>query len=115
MDEQKIKRIFPRSSKSFLDANSGLQDTKFERSIFPKSLAKNGGEKKSAGRIILKYTSYRQRLLDADNVCTKFLTDALRYVNALPGDSPDQIDLQETQKKVEKKTQEKTLIEIIYP
>lgn len=114
MKPEDLKRILPRASKAVIDLNSGLQDTESKCSVLNGALAKSKGKKESSGRVILRYTSYRQRLLDPDNLAggTKFLTDALRYSGAIRGDTADQIDLRFSQKKVDTKAQEKTLIEI---
>ncbi len=117
MNEQTIRQLFPNASQSTVDANTELQDTELERPVRDGALAKGKGKDKGAERIILSYTSYRQRLLDPDNLAggTKFLTDALRYCGAIPDDQEHQIDLRFAQKKVETKAQEKTLIEITFP
>jgi hypothetical protein len=117
LNEQKIKSIFPRASKSFIDANARLQDTEPERTIRYGVLEKGARKNKSSGRIILSYSSARQRLLDIDNLTggTKFLTDALRYCGAIPGDQEDQITLQVSQKKVASKAEEKTTLQITWP
>ncbi len=54
------------------------------------------------------------RLLDSENIRggTKFLTDALRYCGAIRDDTENEVDITWEQKKVAKKAQEKTLIEL---
>lgn len=118
MIPERIKQLFPYASQSTIEANvnTQLQDTQPERALCDGPLAARKGKSASAGRIVLSYTSYRQRLLDIDNLAggTKFLTDALRYCGALQDDTEDKVDLRFAQKKVAKKTQEKTLIELTY-
>jgi hypothetical protein len=118
MKRERIKQLFPNASQSTIDVNADprLQDTELERALCDGALATGEGKGESAGRVILSYTSYRQRLLDPDNLAggTKFLTDALRYCGALRDDTENQVELRFTQKKVSDKTQEKTLIEVIY-
>lgn len=63
-------------------------------------------------RCIVRVTSYRNRLLDEDNLIPKWHIDALRYAGCLRSDAPDKTHIVTTQKKVAKKDQEKTLIEI---
>lgn len=60
----------------------------------------------------MRVTSYRVRLLDEDNLCEKFHVDCCRYAGILPSDAPDKAHIVVTQKKVAKKAEQKTLVEI---
>jgi hypothetical protein len=114
-DQQKLKSIFPHGSPSFFELNSILSGPKPKQVIPDEPLGSDEGKKTDTGRRILRYTSYRCRLTDPDNLCFKYFTDALRYCGAIPNDTEEDILLEVQQKKVEHKNQEKTLIEIIYP
>lgn len=72
------------------------------------------GEKECPCRITVRITSFRRRLLDPDNLVggAKYLVDGLRYAGLIPGDRPDQIELQVRQVKVSNETEEKTEIEL---
>jgi hypothetical protein len=71
-------------------------------------------ERKGQGtrKCYVRVTSYRARLLDPDNLCVKYLIDALRNTGILEDDTPDHIALTVAQKKVKDRSQEKTLLEI---
>lgn len=114
MNAARLKTLLPRASQEFIDLNAGLHDPVAERSFCDGTLAKKSRKTQGARRTILRYTSYRQRFLDIDNLAggTKFLTDALRYCGAISGDTQDEIILEVAQKKVAQKAQQKTLIEI---
>jgi len=74
------------------------------------------GEPKGPSRIGVRIISLRTRLLDQDNLTRgcKGLLDGLRYARAIPDDSPDFIDLEVEQVKVDK-AREKTVIVLTYP
>lgn len=118
MKPERLKQIFPHASKSTIEINAdtSLQDTEPKRALRDGPLAASEGKGACAGRTILCYTSYRQRLLDPDNLAggTKFLTDALRYSGAIRDDTENQVDLRFAQKKVAHKKEQKTLIELTY-
>jgi hypothetical protein len=63
-------------------------------------------------RFLVRVESVRKRLLDPDNLCEKYHVDLLRYCGAIPGDTPQQIDLETSQRKAEKGEEEHTLIEV---
>ena len=63
-------------------------------------------------RFAVRITSVRNRLLDPDNISAKALVDALRYSRILPGDAPNQIDLQVWQRKCDEGEEEHTEIVI---
>jgi len=74
-------------------------------------------KKRGSGRIVVRVTAYRQRPLDADNLAggCKYLLDGLRYAKLIPDDAPEKITLQVEQEKVQRQTQERTVIELSYP
>lgn len=61
---------------------------------------------------VVRVTSYRTRLLDTDNLVPKWHIDALRYAGILPADSPDCCQVITTQRKVAKRTEERTELTI---
>ena len=71
----------------------------------------------SLGRISLRITSFRCRLLDYDNLVAgaKSLLDGLAAAGLLPGDDPSQIQTEYLQQKVKHRRAEATVVEILYP
>ena len=110
-----LKSLFPHASKSTLALNGQPSDPFFEQFTGEKPLVVDQGKEENPARCILSYTSYRCRLLDEDNWCTKYFTDALRYCGALPDDTPDKVTIQVRQEKVAHRSEEKTEIIIEYP
>ncbi len=86
-----------------------------EQTVRHDPLGQTQGEEKNPSRIAVCITSFRQRLLDPDNLIggTKSFVDGLRYSGVLPGDSPDKIVLEVSQVKVKNKSDERTEIEVI--
>ena len=58
----------------------------------------------------LKITSYRNRLIDIDNICVKFVIDGLVEAGVLVDDSPEFVESVEVLQV--KSKDEKTLVEI---
>lgn len=120
MTRSEILARYPNASEDFIRRNAdpetvGSLPNPVTQSVVRKPAAlKNAGQERSPGRPRLRVTitSYRCRLLDADNLCPKFLIDALRYKGKIPDDSPDHIILELRQEKIATKTQEGTLVEI---
>lgn len=117
MNEQQIKQILPRASRETIRLNvDGVSpSTELERDPRNESLESVKIEKSDTRRCVIRVTSYRVRLLDEDNLVPKWHIDSLRYAGCLHSDAPDQTEIITTQKKVQKKNQEKTLIQITYP
>jgi len=92
----------------------GLQNTVPEPVVRKPAKIENEGKERSpvGPRLRVTITSYRCRLLDADNLCPKFLIDALRYKHLIPDDSPEHIVLEVRQQKVAHKPEEGTVVEI---
>lgn len=112
MNEARIKILFPKASRSFLDANRDPSGAEPEHGLGHGPLAAPQAQKKDTGKRAVRITSYRVRLLDPDNLVGKWHLDSLRYAGILSGDTAEDITYQISQKKVQKKVQEKTLIEI---
>ena len=66
----------------------------------------------TAGRVHIRFVSFRQRLCDPDNLSVKWMLDCLRYCGAIDGDEPEKISLEVAQKKVKLKSDERTEITI---
>lgn len=97
------------------DKHTGeIQAPQPECIVWHEPLAEDKGEESGTGRIRVRITSRRNRLLDPDNLCPKYFIDALRYCGALPDDREADIDLSCRQEKVPRK-EEETLIEVEYP
>jgi hypothetical protein len=118
-DKQRIKAIFPNASADFLDANIGFgirpkADQPVARTALVSPVA---GKEKGDARISLNYVLYRVRLLDPDAVhgATKVCTDCLQQIGLIPGDGPDQINLEVTQQKVAHLNEQRTTLKITYP
>lgn len=117
MNEQFIRRHFPRASASTLAANRSLPDAEPQRD---KEAALGGTVQRKAqgmGRVIVCFTGYRVRPLDPDNFAgsVKDLLDGLRHAQLIPGDEPWRIKLETEQEKVRSFKEERTEIELIYP
>jgi hypothetical protein len=115
-----LLEMFPRASQSFMKANetpnrSEASSSVPQQSTGKKSLGIDQGKTGNSSRCVLRYTSRRCRLLDEDNWCTKFFTDALRYCGALSNDTPDKVTISVMQEKVAHRCQEETVIELEYP
>lgn len=112
MNESQIRHTFPKASQSFIDANCVLSGSESEQAVCHGPLAKEKRKRINTGRSIVSIVSYRRIRLDPDNLCPKYFIDSLRYAGLIHDDREEDILYQISQKKVEKKTQEKTLIEI---
>lgn len=75
-------------------------------------LEANPREERAAGKLHIRFISWRQRLCDPDNLSVKWLLDCLRYCGAIAGDEPEKIHLEVMQRKVKLKSNERTEIVI---
>ncbi len=116
MTKEQILALFPNASRGLLEANVQThhlpQSPKPKRPAVHEPLAKEEGEGGYTGRILVRVTSFRRRLLDTDNVTPKYFIDCLRYCHVLRDDTEAEIDLRISQKKVRTKEEERTEIEI---
>jgi hypothetical protein len=117
MNPERLKHFFPNASKSTIEANSDSRAPRpvVERSSGARTLAAKKAENQNSGIHVVRVTSHRVRLLDEDNLCEKYHVDGCRYAGLLPSDAPDKTHIIVTQKKVDSKKEEKTLIEITWP
>lgn len=116
VNNQRIAALFPRASKSFIDANAGLFTKKPERDIRPTVVDQASGEEKGDERIIVSIIMRRVRLLDTDNLygSAKPLIDCLRTCSLIPDDTEKEIDLKVTQEKVAHYHEQRTEVKITY-
>lgn len=120
MSDERIRKLFPHASESFLKLHGFLDaDVRYPKlkpTLREEPLVVNQKQKAGAGRTIVCITRYGVRLLDTDNAYggCKPLIDALRYAGHIRDDDPASIQLIVTQKKV-KKDQTGTSVIIIKP
>jgi len=98
--------------RAFLDRKSASRNPKPKRSVRNESLAKGNGEKENTGRIHIRLTARRKRLIDPDNLIFKYHIDCLRYAGAIPDDREGDVTIETHQEKT--RGQEETLIELFY-
>jgi hypothetical protein len=119
-DKQRIKAMFPHASAYVLEhsyIDTGVRP-KADQPTPRKALERPvEGKKEMPARISVCYVLYRVRLLDPDSIhnATKVCTDCLCQAGLLPGDGPEQIDLQVTQQKVAHLNEQRTTLKITYP
>ena len=111
-NEMNLSAIFPRASKDFLQANGAQCGPEPKRAVRHEQVAKAEREKAHPRRCVLRITSHRTRLLDTDNLCPKYFIDALRIAGVIEDDTAEHLDLQLSQERVERRSQERTEIEI---
>lgn len=94
-----------------LPPDGGQKSAKPQRPAPDEPMAEDEGEEVDTARFHVRVTSFRKRLIDADNLAggAKYFVDSLRYAGCISEDSPDQITIEHRQKKAK---EEKTLIEI---
>lgn len=118
MNERKLLRLFPNASRDTVAANAQIPAPEPEQDQANALGCAAAGKETRLGRIIVRVTSRRVRLLDDDNHSgsVKDIIDGLRHANRLiPGDSRLEIFLITDQIKVNHFSHERTDIELIYP
>jgi len=100
---QVIAQLHPKDSRQTPVLESDLRDG---------ALGKGKAKEGHTGRVLVRVTSFRVRLLDEDNLCEKYHVDCCRYAGLLSGDDPSQAKIETGQQKVKRKDQEHVLIEI---
>ena len=96
--------------KTILPAKSENGDSKPEPPIQHGALGPTKGEKTYTGRILVRITVFRKRLVDPCNAGQKYLVDCLRYSGILVDDREKDIALEIRQEKT--RGEEETLIEL---
>ena len=110
-----LLELFPRASQSFLSINRAGQGSKSKPIVRNEQVAAVQRKKETPKRRVLRIISYRTRTCDTDNLCPKWIVDALRYSKLIEDDTPEHIELQIRQEKVAHRTEEKTILEIEIP
>lgn len=116
IDKQRIQTLFPRASKSFIEINSELQNSKLERDKAAALDIATKRKKESVLRVKVSFIGYRCRPLDPDNFAggCKDLLDGLRHAGLIPDDRPEDIIFETTQQKVYHRGEERTQIMLEY-
>jgi hypothetical protein len=79
------------------------------------ALVKAQVQGRAGDRILVRIESIRKRLLDEDNLISKYHTDLCRYAGLIPSDAPGICKIETTQRKAAKGEAERTEITITYP
>jgi hypothetical protein len=96
--------------RTFLDNKDSSRNTKPKRPVRNEPLAKSKGKKGNTGRIHIRLTARRKRLIDPDNLVFKYFIDCLRYAGAIPDDRAEDVTIETHQEKTS--SQEETIIEL---
>jgi Holliday junction resolvase RusA-like endonuclease len=102
----------PRYQQQINENHRQTSSAESQQAVCHESLATPKRKGKNAGRLLVRITSYRQRLTDPDNLCGKYFLDCCRYCGFLRDDSAAEIDFKISQIKVKTKLEERTEIEI---
>ena len=86
-----------------------------ERTAGNAALVETQVQSGTGDRILVRIESVRKRLLDEDNLVSKYHTDLCRYSGLIPSDAPGVCKIETTQRKAEKGEEERTEITITYP
>ena len=86
-----------------------------ERTAGNAALVETQVQGRTGDRILVRIESVRKRLLDEDNLVSKYHTDLCRYAGLIPSDAPGVCKIETTQRKAEKGEAERTEITITYP
>ena len=86
-----------------------------ERTAGNAALVETQVQSRTGDRILVRIESVRKRLLDEDNLVSKYHTDLCRYSGLIPSDAPGVCKIETTQRKAEKGEEERTEITITYP
>ena len=86
-----------------------------ERTAGNAALVETQVQSGTGDRILVRIESVRKRLLDEDNLVSKYHTDLCRYAGLIPSDAPGVCKIETTQRKAEKGEEERTEITITYP
>jgi len=119
MARTNLDDLLAKASPAFRRLNAGLLQTDSLRTLpEPEPPVCNGAlatpkiKALYSGRVLVRFTCHAVRLTDPDNRTVKFHLDCLRYAGIIRDDRPEDIELQVSQKKVSKKSQERTEITV---
>lgn len=102
----------PPSNESIHNPNHPRQAPKLESDSGHAPLEAKEVQRPVGQRVLVSIKSYRKRLIDPDNLCTKYHIDLCRYASALSDDTAAHVELKVTQEKVSETEQERTEITI---
>lgn len=107
------KGVYERKTQpSLFDDKGPVRNPKPKRPVRNEPLAKGNGKKENTGRIHIRLTAKRKRLIDPDNLVFKYHIDCLRYAGAIPDDRASDVTIETHQEKTREK--EETLIELFH-
>lgn len=107
------KGVYERKTQpSLFDDKGSVRNPKPKRPVRNEPLAKGNGKKENTGRIHIRLTAKRKRLIDPDNLVFKYHIDCLRYAGAIPDDRASDVTIETHQEKTREK--EETLIELFH-
>ena len=110
MSPEQFNKLFPNATDDVRKRNAHLLDTwtppVVEPDPRPRALVKIQAKEGSHGRFRVRVTSVRNRLLDEDNLCEKYVVDCCRYAGLIPGDAPGQTKIEVDQRKCAKGEEE---------
>lgn len=116
MTRAQILAIYPLASNDTIEANLSTRSpgtpSKLECGVGVEPLAKDQAKGKDSRRFYVCFTSIRKRLLDEDNLCSKYHCDLLRYSGVIRADDPTAAKLKTDQRKAGKGEQERVIIEV---
>ena len=97
-----------------LVGNSKPETAVMESTTFTPALGQAQIKVPNSGRLLVRVTSRRTRLLDEDNLSAKWVCDCLRYAGIIQDDTPSQVKIEVGQQKISGKAGEKesVIIEI---
>ncbi len=117
LSPEQFRSIFPRASRSTLEANGIVSNAKPESDEEKPLVIAVSRKTKGVRRIRVLFTLYRVHLLDDDGAqaSIKDLLDGLRHASLLPDDDPGTIELTTCQEKVKSFSEERTEVDIFWP
>ena len=95
--------------------NGGNADSEFEPIVRYEPMGEEEAQGGNLSRRVVRITSYRNRLLDPDNLVggCKYFIDALRKAEVIADDTEKDIQLEVRQIKTPTRKEERTEIEVI--
>jgi hypothetical protein len=106
---ERVDTIKKRAISKDKSANSS---PKPQRPVQCQPMGEAKSKKDGAGRIHIRFTTRRKRLIDPDNIVAKYFIDCLRYAGAISDDTEKHISLETHQEKT--REQEETIIELFH-
>ena len=95
-----------------INADSPAQSPLVKQALWHEPLGADEREKGDTGRVLVRFVSFRRRLIDPDNLTPKFFCDCLRYGGFIKDDTAEDVEIQTSQIKVHFKWDERTEITI---